>query len=101
MSHQEQIEYALNFGSKIHPQFREEYETGFSVAWHRERYSLGGWAGFTTAQRQLYYPRLIEPDNRIYLAGDFLSYLSGWQEGAFEAAWIQVEALHKRVMQAA
>jgi monoamine oxidase len=62
-------------------------------------YAKGGWTGWTSYARQNYYPRLMEPDGRIYFAGDFLSYLPGWQEGAIQAAWLQVESLHARVMQ--
>jgi monoamine oxidase len=40
---------------------------------------------------------MLEPDGRIYFAGAYLSQLTGWMQGAIEAAWIQVEALHQRV----
>lgn len=98
LSLQERIELALEFGSKIHPQMRDEYETGFSVAWHRMPYALGGWANWSTYARQNYYPRLLEPDGRIYFAGDFLSHLAGWMEGAIQAAWLQIGKLHERAM---
>jgi len=32
----------------------------------------------------------------VLLAGEHLSYLTGWQAGAIESAWQQVEALHRR-----
>jgi monoamine oxidase len=99
MAIQERIEHALEFGSKIHPQYRDTFETAFSVAWHRVPYSLGGWSVFNEHTRQQYYPRLLEPDGRIYLVGEALSYLEGWQEGAVRAAWIQMEKLHQQVMQ--
>jgi len=101
LSLQERIELALEFGSKIHPQMREEYETGFSVAWHRMPYAKGGWAGWSTAARQTYYPRLFEPDGRIYFAGDFLSQMAGWMEGAVQSAWMQIDKLHQRVVSGA
>jgi monoamine oxidase len=37
-------------------------------------------------------------DNRIYLACAAVSGDGGWQEGAVQAAWKQVKALHERVM---
>lgn len=97
LSHEDRIEHALEFGSKIHPQYREEFETGFSVAWHNMPYALGGWTNLAAYSLEKYYPRLAEPDGRIYFAGDFLSHVPGWQEGAIEAAWIQIEKLHERV----
>jgi monoamine oxidase len=100
MSPQERIETALAGGELVHgPAYRDEFESGFSVSWDRVRYSLGGWSGWSEDDRERYYPVLLEPDGRIYLAGEMLSYLPGWQEGAISAAWMQVEKLHQRVMQ--
>lgn len=101
MSMQERIEHALTYGSKIHPPYRDHFETGFSVAWHRVPYSLGGWIAYTARTREQYYPRLLEPDGRVYLVGEHLSYLGGWQEGAVRAAWLQMEKLHQQAMQQA
>ena len=63
------------------------------------------WAGhpavlarFLEEARATAYPVLCEPDGRIYLAGEHLSYIGGWQAGAFESAWQQVERLHARAM---
>ena len=93
------IEFALQHGSKIHPQYRETFENAFSVAWHRVPYQLGGWAVYSDHTWERYYPRIIEPDGRIFLVGDYASYLSGWQAGAIESAWKQIEKLHAREMQ--
>lgn len=98
MSLQERIEHALEHGSKIHPQYRDTFENGFSVAWHRVPYLLGGWPSFTEYTRERYYPRLIEPDGRVYLVGEYLSYLGGWIEGTIRAAWLQLDKLHQRAL---
>jgi monoamine oxidase len=99
LSLQDRIELALSYGSKLHAAYRQEFETGFSVAWHRMPYSLGAWPDYSDLSRQQYYPRLLEPDGRIYLVGEHLSYILAWQEGAIQAAWLQIEKLHERVMQ--
>ncbi len=96
MSVQARIEHALEHGSKIHPQYRETFENGFSVAWHRVPYLLGGWPTFTERTREEFFPRLLEPDGRIYLVGEYLSYLTGWIEGTIRAAWLQLDKLHER-----
>jgi monoamine oxidase len=93
------IENTLTHLEKIHPQTRDEYETGFTVSWDRVRYSNGGWSGWSSDARQTYYPTLLEPDGRVYLAGEHLSWVAAWQEGAISAAWMQIEKLHSRVMQ--
>lgn len=99
MSVQARLEHAVAFGSKIHPQYRETFENGFTVAWHRVPYSVGGWPAYTGTTRERYYPTLLQPDGRIYLVGEHLSYLTGWMEGAIRAAWMQIEKLHQRVRQ--
>jgi monoamine oxidase len=99
MSLADRTELALQYGSKIHPTYREDFESSFSVAWHRMPYSLGAWPNYwTNNNRAMYFSRLQQPDGRIYLVGEHLSYVNAWMEGAVQAAWMQVEALHKRVM---
>ena len=96
LSPAERTELALAFGQKVFPQYRECFETAFSVAWHRVEHSMGGWAEWTDEGRKSAYPLLCEPSGRLYLAGEHLSYLTGWQAGAIESAWQQVEKLHRR-----
>jgi len=92
----ERTEFALSAGEKIFPAYREAFESAFSVAWHRVQYNLGGWAEWDEASRKTAYPVLLEGDRRVLLAGEHLSYLTGWQAGAIESAWQQIEQLHKR-----
>lgn len=88
----------LDFGKKIFPEYEAAHEKNFSVAWHRDPFALGGWSGWSDEARRTAYPVLLEPDGRIYLAGEHLSYLNGWIAGAIESAWQQSERLHARVM---
>lgn len=99
MAPDQRIENTLMHLEKFHPQTRDEYETGFTVSWDRVRYSNGGWSGWSSEARQTYYPTLLDPDGRVYLAGEHLSWVAAWQEGAIAAAWMQIEKLHTRVMQ--
>ena len=88
--------YALEQGSKVHPQYPEAFESAFSVAWHLVPYSQGGWANWEEEGLAGAYPRLLQPEGRVFLAGEHLSYLTGWQSGAIESAWQQLEKLHRR-----
>ncbi|MDQ2989142.1 MAG: flavin monoamine oxidase family protein [Pseudomonadota bacterium] len=92
----ERADFALNAGQKIFPQYRESFDSAFSVAWHRVQYNLGGWAEWTDTNRKDAYPLLLEGEGRVLLAGEHLSYLTGWQAGAIESAWQQIEKLHAR-----
>jgi monoamine oxidase len=92
----ERAEFALAAGQQIFPAYRASFESAFSVAWHRVQYNLGGWAEWTDEGREQAYPLLLEGEGRVLLAGEHLSYLTGWQAGAIESAWQQIEKLHTR-----
>jgi monoamine oxidase len=93
----QRIAEALAQGAKIHPQYPQEYEAGFSIAWRNVPYSRGGWAGYMDETRRDLYPILNRPDGRWLLVGEQLSYLTGWMAGAFESARVTVMAVHERV----
>lgn len=91
------LEKALNEGGKIHPQYRAEFENGFSLAWHKIPYSEGGWAAYTADTRKDHFSTLNEPDGHIYFAGEHTTYFTAWMAGALTSAQNVVEALHQRV----
>ena len=84
-------------GDKVFEGYSSNIETSFSAAWHRIEHNLGGWAQWSDEGRASAYPILCEPDGRLYLAGEHLSYLTGWQAGGIESAWQQIAKLHARV----
>jgi len=92
--------FAAAAGQKIMPEYADSVESSFSVAWHRVEHNLGGWAQWSDEGRKTAYPTLLEPDGRIYLAGEHLSYLTGWQAGAVESAWQQIAKIHQRAQAA-
>lgn len=91
---------AVAQGSKIHGKpYASELKTSFSVAWHKTRYSQGGWVSWpsrTSGQ----YDRLLKPEGNTYFAGDHLSYYIAWQAGAIDSARAAVMALHQRALTA-
>ena len=98
LSLKERADFALAAGEKIFPgQYRSSFESAFSVAWHRVKYNLGGWANWSDEARASAYPLLFEGEGRLLLAGEHMSYLPGWQAGAIESAWQQVERIHHRL----
>lgn len=101
LSPAERAKFAVDFGQKIFPAYRESFESAFSVAWHRVQYNLGGWGMWSDEARARDYPVLLKPEGRVYLAGEHLSHIGGWQAGGIESAWMQIDALHKRASAAA
>ena len=95
----ERVQHAIADGAKIHPQYTRHFENGFSVAWHKSPYNLGGWASYSDALRKEHYSQLCQPDGPIHLAGEHLSYLTAWMAGALDSGRSVATAVHTRVMQ--
>ena len=93
----ERIEKALAAGEAIHPGYRRMVRDGVNIAWPRVPYSLGSWAEWKPDQYDTVYRLLQQPDGVMYFAGEYLGYLSSWQEGAVLSAHHVVEQLAARV----
>jgi monoamine oxidase len=90
---------ARSAGTKLHRQMETEVGQCVSVPWHRMPLARGAWAEWTDEQRQTAYVTLSRPERRIYFAGEHMSWLPGWQEGAVLSARDAVTAIHQRVQQ--
>jgi monoamine oxidase len=94
----ERVRRAVEFGAQIHPQYRQEFETGISVAWHRVPFTLGCAGDWTEDARKEHYDNLCQIDGRIVLAGEHASYIPAWMEGAILSGLDAISRLHKRVL---
>jgi monoamine oxidase len=88
---------ALEQGARVHPQYPAEFEHAFSVTWARVPWSRGSWRSESSAAHRELAP-LREPDGRIYFAGDYMTALSSFMQGAFESARDVATALHTRAL---
>jgi monoamine oxidase len=93
----ERTALALREGAAIHPQYNDEFESAFSVAWQKTPHNMGAWVSWNADTRKNDYPVLNQPDGPIYLAGEHMSYINAWQAGALESARDVVRRLHARV----
>jgi monoamine oxidase len=100
MTPEERVSKAVEYGSRIHAQYPEEFDNGISVAWHRSPFTLGCFAVWAENARAKHYENLCAIDGRIVLAGEHASYLPAWQEGAVTSALDAIERLHRRVVAA-
>jgi monoamine oxidase len=98
MAPAERIARAVEFGARIHPQYRAEFENGIAVAWHRMPFTLGCAGNWTDSARTQHYDNLCQIDGRIVLAGEHASYIPAWQEGAILSSLDAVTRLHDRVV---
>jgi monoamine oxidase len=101
MTPQERVRKAVEYGSRIHPQYPEEFDNGIAVAWHRVPFAMGCFGMWTEETRAQHYEHLCAIDGRIALAGDHVSYFDGWQEGAVTSALDAITRLHQRAVSAA
>jgi monoamine oxidase len=98
MTPAERIERTVEFGAVIHPQYQTEYENGVAVAWHRVPFVLGCSGDWSEEARATHYRNLCRIDGRIALAGEHVSALPAWQEGAILSSLDVIARLHDRVM---
>jgi monoamine oxidase len=84
----ERLRVAAEGAKRLHgPEFARSVpiDLGLSIAWHHVPYQEGGWADWDKVPA-VYYNTLLHPDGKVFVAGDQVSYLPGWQEGAMLSA---------------
>jgi monoamine oxidase len=94
---EQRLAAAVASGAKLHAQYPAEVSRGVSICWGEIPFSAGAWADWTRAERETVYATLCKPDGPFHLAGEHLSYLTGWQEGAVLSAHDAVAAIAERV----
>ena len=93
MTPPERLRAAVAEGERVHPGYGAELEAGVSQAWRETPFQKGGWpkSGHESPEA------LQRPDGAAFFAGDQVTALPGWQEGAALAAHAAVNAIHERV----
>lgn len=88
-SPQQRIDSVIAQSSNVHSEISPEATHGISVAWPKVPFQLGGW-GTSTAST------LLTSDDNIFFAGEHLSILQGWQEGAILSAYHAIDLIVAR-----
>ena len=79
----------------MYAQYATEFETAFSVSWERVPWSRGSWRSESGAALEA-LEALRQPDGRVHFAGDYMTTMSSWMQGAFESAREVAAAIHQR-----
>jgi len=87
-SPQARIDSALTQGSAVHSQMSSA-NNGISIAWSKVPYQIGAWGTSTPTT-------LLTADDNIFFAGEHLSILQGWQEGAILSAYHAIDLVVAR-----
>jgi monoamine oxidase len=82
----ERLEAALIDGGHLHRGYRQQLGRGVSVAWTNVPFSGSGWAEWSSDTRAAHYAELLRGDGPFLFAGEHLSFITGWQEGAVRSA---------------
>lgn len=96
MQPDEAVRWAVEYGARIHPQYPDEFSRGICVSWHKVPWVLGCYGIWEDKERDYSAVVTMEEDERIVLAGEHLSYLPAWQEGAILSALDAIRQLHNR-----
>ena len=94
MNPAERLRAAITEGERVHPGYAAEIESGVSRAWARTPFQKGGWPRSAHKSPEA----LQKPDGAIHFAGDQVTGLPGWQEGAVLGAHLAVRAINRRVL---
>jgi monoamine oxidase len=78
---------------KLHPGRSHLLNKPVYVSWSRIPYSLGCFANNFLPGSGAAYAQFEKPEGRTYFAGDYLSHLVGWQEGAILSAHHAIERI--------
>jgi monoamine oxidase len=78
----EKIEASRQAIEHLHPGRSKELAKPMCVCWARIPYNLGSWIHIEEPAMYAGYERAIQADDPIFLAGDHMSHIVGWQEGA-------------------
>jgi monoamine oxidase len=82
---------------KLHPGCSRLLNKPVYVCWSRVPYSLGAFANNRHMECDAAYAQLNQPQGRTYFAGDYLSHLVAWQEGAILSAHYAIERIAGQV----
>ena len=98
LSPEDRLKKAIEYGAQIHPQYKTDYENGIAVGWHRVPWVLGCFGRWTEEARKQHYENLCAIDGRIALAGEHVSNIPAWQEGAVLSSLDAISRLHRQVV---
>jgi monoamine oxidase len=89
----ERLQMAKEQGERLHQGYGRKVEHGIAVGWNNMEFARFGWASEWHPDFARHAQTLAQPQGRLHLVGDQLTYWSGWQEGAVLSAQAAVRAI--------
>src|SRR3954452_14862735 len=92
----ERLAIAREQGEKLHPGYAKYVEHGVAIGWENIEHQRGGWVNEDDPNFGANSYILSRPQVRFHMAGDQITFLSGWQEGALVAAHHAVAGIDRQ-----
>jgi monoamine oxidase len=93
----ERLAIAREQGERLHPGYAKYVERGVAIGWDNMEFARGGWVNEDDPNFGVNSAILAQPQGRFHMAGDQLTFVSGWQEGALLAAHHAVNNIDRQV----
>jgi monoamine oxidase len=93
----ERLEIARGQGERLHDGYAQAVEHGLAIGWDNMEFERMGWANEGDERFQRPAEILSASHGRLQIAGDQVTFWSGWQEGAVLSAWDAVKAIDRHV----
>jgi monoamine oxidase len=91
----ERLRLAKEQGEKLHPGYSSHVEHGLAIGWNNMEFIRMGWADEGDPTFGVHAKILATPQGRFHIAGDQVTYWSGWQEGALISALDAVKSIDR------
>jgi monoamine oxidase len=86
---QQRLSSSVTAGGNLHSEYAGEVSRGMTISWPKVPFQLGAWGTSNPGV-------LLTPDENIFFAGEHLSILQGWQEGAILSAYHAIDGIVER-----
>ena len=94
MDEETRLEEALEDVCRIHPRIRDVYEVGATHAWYDDPWARGAFALFDPGQQTLLQEAIVQPEGRIWFAGEHCSLHHAWIQGALDSGIRAAQAIN-------
>lgn len=91
MKDSERLNFAIKQVEQLLPDLRENFETGTSKCWNEDEWARGAW-GVPNLETLMLFAR---PEGRMHFAGEHLSALPSWMQGALASSAIAIKQIHE------
>jgi monoamine oxidase len=92
----ERLHIAREQGERLHPGYAKLVEHGIAIGWNNMEHSRFAWADETNPVFGANAEILATPQGRFHMAGDQVTFWTGWQEGAIISAWEAVKSIDRQ-----